>query len=406
MVHDDDSDDVRQPLSDVGGETTWRGDPAFAFVLAEAMRAQEGERDELTHGFHAYPARMHPLLARTVLTEMKNAARPLVLDPFVGSGTVLVEAMVAGWRSLGADLNPLAVRLARVKTDRRDARSRKRFEGTLREVARASTARVQKRVPIHARLPREELAWYEIHVLKELAGLYEEIRRVSNERDRKALEMVFSAIVVKVSRQRSETAAHTEAKRIRKGLSTEFFERKGAELVRRWAELDRGAAKGAQRPSIVQSDVKVLPHTLSGQYRCDLVLTSPPYGGTYDYVDHHARRMAWLGLATKKMRADELGARRDLSATTGEGKGAATTWDRQVKQMLSSMHELLRPDGVAVLLVGDGEVGGQRIDAAAQLERLGPEVGLEPVGVASQPRRDWKGGPGRTEHLVALLRPA
>ena len=46
---------------------------------------------------------------------------------------------------------------------------------------------------------------------------------------------------------------------------------------------------------------------------------------------------------------------------------------------------------------------GQRVAADQQLERIGAQVGLEVVAVASQPRPDWKGGEEREEHLVALL---
>ena len=160
----------REPLSDVGGETTWRGDPAFAFPLAAAMRAQDDEpRDTLTHGFHAYPARMHPAVAQTVLRELSIGGGATVLDPFCGSGTVMVEAMRAGWHSLGSDLNPMALRLARVKTERRNEKSRRAFSRLVKRVATASRRRVEKRIPAFARLPKPELRWYEPHVLKEMA---------------------------------------------------------------------------------------------------------------------------------------------------------------------------------------------------------------------------------------------
>lgn len=409
----------RQPLSDVGGDDVqWRGDPAFAFPLASAMRAQTAEkRDTLTHGFHAYPARMHPAVAREVLEQLQTGGAT-VLDPFCGSGTVMLEAMMAGWHSLGSDLNPLALRLARVKTERRNDKSRRAFTKLVRKVADASYRRVEKREPAFARLPKPELRWYEPHVLKEMAGLLTEIRQVKDSKDRRALEMVFSSIVVKVSRQRADTAPVIEdSKRIRKGLATEFFERKGLELADRWGDLSRALPPGSRPPRFVQSDVLRLPHTLSGEFRSQLVLTSPPYGGTYDYVEHHRRRAAWLGISLGPMEKAELGARRDLSgASTGHSKPqkgasktaskvALKTWDDQVLGYLRVMHELLGPEGVAVLLVGDGEVGGKRVEADAQLERLAPEAGFDFAAVASQTRHDQRGGADRAEHLVALIRP-
>jgi SAM-dependent methyltransferase len=398
----------RRALSNLGGPVEARGDPAFRFPLVAAMEAQDSEvSPALTHGFHAYPARMHPAVARVLLGELSLGPGSEVLDPFCGSGTVAVEALVAGWRSLGSDLDPLALRLARVKTQRRKAKARQRFLDRLAEVAAASTRRVRGRVDVRAKLPAKERSWYEVHVLKELAGLLEEIRAVADERDRLALEMVFSAIVVKFSRQRSETAERSSSKRVRKGLVTEFFVRKGEELAAAWAELSAALPAAHHAPRFLLSDVRSLPHTLAGEYRCDLVLSSPPYGGTYDYLHHHARRHAWLGINPKQLRAKELGARRNFS---GRGRGGAPAggrqrWDAEISAVLDTLATVLRPEGLAVLLVGDADLAGERVAADVQLERLAPASELEFVAVASQPRRDWRGGPARREHLVAL-RPA
>jgi SAM-dependent methyltransferase len=394
----------REALSNVGGPVEARGDQAFRFPLVEALRAQDSEApSELIHAFHAYPARMHPAVARVLLREFSVGPGSEVLDPFCGSGTVAVEALISGWRALGSDLDPLALRLARVKTERRGPKTRTRFLQRLTAIGDASAARVRNRDDVQAKMSEDERAWYEVHVLKELAGLLEEIRKVDDERDRLALEMVFSAIVVKFSRQRSETAARSTDKRLRKGLVTEFFVRKGEELAVAWESLSAAIPRPHHPPRFLLSDARSLPHTLAGEYRCDLVLSSPPYGGTYDYLHHHARRHAWLGINAKKLREKEIGARRFLSRGKG-GAGPRTRWDAEMAAVLGSIGELLRPDGVAVLLVGDAEIGGERVAADLQLERLAPEVELEFVAAASQPRPDWRGGPPRREHLVALRR--
>jgi hypothetical protein len=407
----------REALSNVGGPVEARGDPAFRFVLAAAMRAQDPDelsheppheqgpvivaRDALTHGFHAYPARMHPAVARVILQELSLGPNSEVLDPFCGSGTVAVEAMIAGWRALGSDVDPLALRLARVKTERRNVRERERFLERCAEVAKGSERRVRDRQEVRAQLSAEERAWYDVHVLKELAGLLEEIRSVAHEADRRALEMVFSAIVVKFSRQRSETAARASGKHIRKGLPTEFFLRKGHELADGWAALEAAVPRSHHAPRFVLSDARTLPQTLAGEYRCDLILSSPPYGGTYDYLTHHARRHAWLGINPKHLREGEIGARRQLS---DKRAGARDRWDQQMLAVLEAMVGLLALEGVVVLMVGDAEIAEVREPADVQLERLAAAAELEVVAVASQPRPDWRGGSPRREHLVALQR--
>lgn len=388
----------RQPLSNVVGPTATSGDPKLAGVLAAAMDApRNAPDDELTHGFHTYPARMHQAIARTLLAELRPDD-PMVLDPFAGSGTVLVEALVAGRPSVGVDLNPLALRIAEVKTDRRDAASRERFLATLARVAEASEARVRGRVPVHAPLSREEARWYDPHVLKELGGLRAELDAVTDERDRRALEVVLSAIVVKFSRQRADTTEDEVHKRIRKGLVTEFFARKGSELCERWQALAERASRTAPSPRLVLGDARELKRALGKRFHSDLVVTSPPYGGTYDYERHHARRFPWLRLDARELERYELGARRHLAYA----EDARDRWDHEMGSALRSMARIVRPGGLLVLLVGDGEVGGRRIDAAAHLGELAPRADLQLVATASQPRPDWRGREARNEYLVAL----
>lgn len=383
----------RRALSNLGGPIETRGDAELSAMLARAWeRASTEDPDTLTHGFHSWPARMHWAIARTVLEALGPKS---VVDPFCGGGTVLIEARVAGARALGVDLSPLSRRVCRVKLDARDAAGRARFLEHAREVADRSEARVRGRVPIVVPLPAHELAWYEPHVLKELGGLLEEIRAVSDARDRLALAMVFSANLIKVSRQRADTAEHFTARRIRKGLATELFLRKAEELAERWAALE-AVARGPM-PQLHEGDARDLPDFTRGRF--DLALTSPPYGATYDYARHHARRIAWLRLDDFALRRYEIGARRALS-----GPDAAMHWERDVAAMLRAIAAVLRPGGHAVLVVGDAQIGGERIEAPPQLARLGRRVGLVPTALASQEREDRTGGPPRREHLALLTR--
>lgn len=77
---------------------------------------------EYTHGIHNYPAMMVCPISRNIIRIVKDI-RPVdtLLDPFVGSGTVLVEGMLAGIKNIyGNDINPLALFLSKIKTTRLD----------------------------------------------------------------------------------------------------------------------------------------------------------------------------------------------------------------------------------------------------------------------------------------------
>ena len=76
---------------------------------------------EYTHCYHTYPAMMIPQVARTLLERYKPTDKTeLVFDPYMGSGTTLVEASIIGINSIGTDINPLARLISQVKTTHYD----------------------------------------------------------------------------------------------------------------------------------------------------------------------------------------------------------------------------------------------------------------------------------------------
>src|SRR5580704_18912045 len=95
----------RRSLTHVGGSVETVGDRADAEWLAHALKvapATDEENDPArvdVHGFHTYPARMHPDTAARLVRAFA-AEGETVLDPFCGSGTVLVEAMIARRRAV------------------------------------------------------------------------------------------------------------------------------------------------------------------------------------------------------------------------------------------------------------------------------------------------------------------
>jgi DNA modification methylase len=69
----------------------------------------------LTHNFYRYPARFSPEFAKQAILAFSKPD-DLVLDPFMGGGTTLVEALANGRNAVGIDLSPLANFVANVKT--------------------------------------------------------------------------------------------------------------------------------------------------------------------------------------------------------------------------------------------------------------------------------------------------
>lgn len=75
----------------------------------------DGRITGLTHNFYNYPARFSPQFAKSIITSFSNPG-DVILDPFMGGGTAIVEAMSLGRKAIGVDINELAFFIAKAKT--------------------------------------------------------------------------------------------------------------------------------------------------------------------------------------------------------------------------------------------------------------------------------------------------
>lgn len=387
----------RRALTNVGGAVHLVGESRLAEVLAHALDVPtsaeaEAETRAHVHGFHTYPARMHPQTARR-LVEGLSSPGSRVLDPFCGSGTVLVEARLAGRAVAGVDANPLAVRLARLKVRSVSERERTRLLEAAREVAAGADARRKARAGSSRRYGPEDVALFDPHVLLEVDGLRVALDALTGDDAavvRADLELVLSAILTKVSRRTSDTSDRELPRRISAGYAARLFVRKAEELVEQLAAVapTLAATPGAR---VREGDARVLDSI--GPASIDLIVTSPPYPGVYDYLAHHDARLRWLRLHRESFERVEIGARRHLDAL--ERDDGLLHWRTQLGEVLSAMARVLRPGAPAVLLIADSVVSGAPVYALDLLHQIAPRAGLLVRAAASQPRAHFHGPTAR-----------
>jgi SAM-dependent methyltransferase len=353
------------------GATGGGGEPALAQALVDALL--DAARDDvvaesLTHPTHSYPARLHPATARRLVDLVMHGTAPgaVLLDPFCGSGTTLVEARAAGLRSIGVDLNPLAALLARVKTwtaplaRRRAARDlAHRISGDVlamgKEARRAGGAATRARSPAgfdpNARQKRLG-PWFSPHVRRELEALAGAIDEVAVD-DRELADLftaALSAILYKVSHRQSDTDPTWVERSIARGAAARLFVDR-VELV--LAGLDDMGRQRGPMPAVIEGDARALASLqlppIAG------IVTSPPYAGTYDYAAHHRLRFDFLGIRHRALDEGELGARRQFEKSS---QAAAAKWKDDLAAAIGAMADVLVPGGLAALVVGDSLAGG------------------------------------------------
>jgi 16S rRNA G966 N2-methylase RsmD len=401
--------EARTSLKHVGGPSEERGDPELAAALKAAFDVGEADADATrahVHGFHSYPARLHPIVAGRLIEAFPDAKT--ILDPFCGSGTVLVEARLRGRAAKGTDVNPLAIRLARLKARGVPALQRKALVDNAKKIEEYARKRRVARASPTMRYPEEDVALFDAHVLLELDSIRDGIDAVHSKGLREDLELILSAILTKCSRQRGDTGKKDlQHRRLAPGFVGKMFVAKAEELSRALEEFEKRLPKETPELDVHSDDARVLGTVRAGSI--DLVLSSPPYAATYDYLEHHDVRLRWLRLRVERFAELELGARRAY-ARLGPDR-ARQRWDDELGRTMSAIARALTREGTAVLVLADSAVRGAALRADEVVNALAEPAGLSVVAMTSQPRPHFHTATQsafsrspRREHLIALRR--
>jgi SAM-dependent methyltransferase len=400
------------------------GVTASATVLVEALTAAQTDRETaetLTHPFHTYPARLHPATAKILVEYVAQGAartQPIV-DPFCGSGTVLVEARVHGLRAVGVDLNPLAVLVARAKTWTVPPKHRNALEKVAHAIAGASiaagkAARRSGAEPGRMRKPtgfdpnardRRLKSWFAPHVRRELEDLSARIDEVRGEDGELAdvLRACLSAILYKVSSRTSDTDSTWIDRKIGRGAAARLFGQRADLLSAGLADLSRNHGT---LPEVFELDARRLGEVVPDGTAAGIV-TSPPYPGTYDYADHQRLRFDFLALRHRDLDEGELGPRR---AFEHDPPAAYQAWRTAHAQVIAAMGRALAPGRAAILVLGDSVARGRALYALDELrDALTADLAIEAWASQERPmlgaveRRAFGDRP-KAEHAVMLRR--
>jgi hypothetical protein len=373
--------------------------------------------DQLTHQLHPYPAKLLPHIAHFFVNASSyHGAGDVVLDPFCGSGTVALEASVAGRTPYVADANPLALLLTRVKTTRYDP-----------EELLATALVIRKRARRYRTAPEAQIVnahlWYTPARKLQLEVLLRAIDEVESPDLREFFHVCFSVTARRLSlsdpaisvpvRLKTKAAFDERTNRsIRDHLRwvsgadhVEDFMHACAANIQRVAETN--AANVVRRAAVeFGDDARQLVNEAGCRMEpasIPLVITSPPYGSAQKYIRAMSLSLNWLRMATPaelvKLENKSIGRehlRFDLPAGT---ERLPSKYERFVSQLMrinpdraaitrhflvdlrSALHEIERVTsygGRIVLVLGNNVVCGKPLEtdkfALEVLERKGVKL--------------------------------
>src|ERR1700722_14142550 len=274
----------------------------------ELVRMHSGI-DRATHLMHASPAKLLlniPHFFLNVRTLVPTHG--IVLDPFCGTGTVLVESLLSGRRAIGADSNPLARLIALAK-------STPLIESNVIAAHKRVMARVGNAPTIDFSPVVEASRWFAPSTTKAMAELLGAIRGTRNLEILRFFEVCFSACIRRLSFadprlsvpvSKGFTSKPPPGRSAQERLLT-LYEKTVRANLKRLSQLPSIAANSRCN---VFKDARTLPDDISdvAPDGVDFVITSPPYVGAQKYIRSSSLSIGWLGLAPDhKLRALERG---------------------------------------------------------------------------------------------------
>jgi hypothetical protein len=279
--------------------TKANGAPAHVRKNSEANRLSDGDR--AVHDWYRFVLSFPPHLVRQYVERFQLNENHLVLDPFCGTGTTVVECKKRGIPSVGIEANPIACFASQVKVDwTPDPEGLASHAAAIAERARAALARqgIEDDTSLPLMTPQRKLR-------TSLRTLPEEVIRLLLTNSISPLPLHKTLVLLDYIKKahndlyfRHETLALAKAL-VRSISNLNFGPEVGvgpikddAAVVGPWLNEvsamadDLSALRGCDRASaaVHQADSRQIPRVLLGANTVDAVITSPPYPNEKDYT--------------------------------------------------------------------------------------------------------------------------
>lgn len=355
----------------------------------------------LTHDIHPYPAKFIPQIPSNIINKLSLPGE-LVWDPFGGSGTTALEALLLGRRAISTDANPLASVIGNGKTltvgneEHREFTLYKQWlENALRNGIDESLTTNPPSIPNIEK-------WFNKNVIKELSFIKGSLENLS-EISRSIAKVALSRTVAKMSNQDGETRYASVERNIKNGETLYCF-LKDLDMVFSKVLATSKLLKG-KKAIFGTFDLRspLEDSNLLNENQIDLIVTSPPYANVTDYHLYHRFRMFWLGFDPIDFGKKEIGSHlRHQKEKTG--------FDNYMEEMelcLKNCYRALKPGRYAVFVIGDSVFNKVVYDTTEAYIKVASNIGFEYVGDIKRDlhtvRRSFEGPARRAKDETILI---
>jgi hypothetical protein len=240
-----------------------------------------------THGFFKYPCKFIPHIPRWAIKKYSTKDRGCVLDPFCGSGTTLVEAVLLDKVALGIDFDPFSRLLAKVKSTPLSHEQLERLVTIIPRLVERAKNLIEVKIPD---IPNANL-WFTKNTLTELVKIKTGIDELSRKgEDNHVIDFLLvclASIVRKVSNADNQSPKPYVSRKIKKTPVPVYptYEQVAFKNIKNIQEFSGKVRNG--RSYIIGNDAREIDSRKIEEIThdgIDLAITSPPYINAFDVV--------------------------------------------------------------------------------------------------------------------------
>jgi len=254
----------------------------------------------ITHGYYTYPAKFIPQLAARIIKGNSQEC-DIVIDPFMGSGTTVIEAIVNNRIGIGVDINEIAVLLAKVKStpiknellinefSNLTFKLNYKLNGDFKnELIKANE---------YIKLPERVNYWFKPHIKNKLLIILFNILKIENKDIQDFFLIAFAQILKSCSIWLQKSVKPTRDFNKKEIDPFYKFEWQAKRMIKKHKDFNNILSKKIKydidKYRIVKnSDARNLP---CEDEKATLIVTSPPYVTSYEYADLHQLPSLWFG---------------------------------------------------------------------------------------------------------------
>lgn len=358
------------------------------------------DQSHLTHGLHKYPAKFFPELPRWLIKRYSQE-NDMILDPFSGSGTTNVEALLLKRHSVGIDVDPFSRFISTVKVRPLAEKELIETQESLFNAIEAYQPALVSESDIPSFPYRDN--WFNREIILELAYLKKAIEFLDkSECVKDFFKVCFSSIIRSVSNADDNCTRTVIRKVLKKQVNPSDALRKFVEAVLvkvpKMIEFSQNVPQDITVSFPENMDARNIEYPPEG---FDLVLTSPPYANAVDYPRTHQLEFYWLGFTDgtltplkKKHVGTESVSSQDYRTRHQIGVEAADSVIEKIfekdprrayiafkylddmQKNLSEVYSVLRNGGRYIIVVGNNRIRGQLFESWKYLMTLAESIGF------------------------------